>query len=93
MVYYTTDHPANSGEEKTYMAKVRCPALGCRSTDCTPLTEKNKYKAGKGIVGGAVGAVALGPVGLLAGAASGFSGKKKIKFMCNKCGKVFEMKI
>ena len=75
------------------MAKVRCPRITCRSTDCTPLTEKNKYKAGKGIAAGAVGAAALGPVGLLAGAASGVSGKKKIKFMCNKCGQIFEMKI
>ena len=75
------------------MAKVRCPKLTCRSTNCTPLVESNKYKTGKGIIGGAVGAVTLGPVGLLAGAASGFSGKKKVKFMCNKCGHVFEMKV
>lgn len=75
------------------MAKIRCPSITCRSTDCTPLTEKNKYKTGKGLVAGAAGAVVLGPVGLLAGAASGFSGKKKIKFMCNKCGKVFEVKV
>lgn len=75
------------------MAKIRCPSITCRSTDCTPLTEKNKYKTGKGLVAGAAGAMVLGPVGLLAGAASGFSGKKKIKFMCNKCGKVFEVKV
>ena len=75
------------------MAKVRCPKITCRSTDCTPLTEKNKYKAGKGLAAGAARAIVLGPVGLLAGAASGFSGKKKIKFMCNKCGHIFEMKI
>lgn len=75
------------------MAKIKCPNIACRSTLCTPLVEKNKYKTGKGLVGGAVGAVALGPVGLLAGAASGFSGKKKVKFMCNKCGKVFEVKV
>lgn len=74
------------------MAKVRCPRITCRSTDCTPITEKKKYKTGKGILGGVVGA-ALGPVGLVAGAASGLNGKKKIKFMCNKCGHVFEMKI
>ena len=75
------------------MARVRCPKITCRSTECTPITEKNRYKTGKGIVGGAVGAFALGPVGLLAGAASGFSGKKKVKFMCNKCGTIFEVKI
>ncbi len=75
------------------MSKIRCPSITCRSTECTPLTEKNKYKAGKGLVAGTAGAFLLGPVGLLAGAASGFSGKKKIKFMCNKCGKVFEVKV
>ena len=76
------------------MAKIKCPSITCRSTGCTPLVETGKkYKAGKGIVGGAVGAVALGPVGLLAGAATGFNGKKKVKMMCNKCGKVFEAKL
>lgn len=76
------------------MAKIKCPGFMCGSTDVTPLAETGKkYKAGKGIVGGAVGAVALGPVGLLAGAATGFNGKKKVKMMCNKCGKVFEVKL
>ena len=75
------------------MAKIKCPSIMCGSKECIPITESKKYKAGKGIVGGAVGAVTLGPVGLLAGAASGFNGKKKVKFMCTKCGKVFEVKV
>ena len=75
------------------MARIKCPALGCGSHDCTPLTEGKRYKAGKGAVGGVIGAFALGPVGALAGAATGFNGRKKVKFMCNKCGKVFEVKL
>lgn len=76
------------------MGKIRCPSITCRSTNCTPLAESSKkYKAGKGVVGGAVGAFALGPVGLIAGAATGLNGKKKVKMMCNKCGKVFEINI
>ena len=75
------------------MARIKCPNLLCGSKNCTPITESKKYKTGKGIVGGAVGAVALGPIGLLAGTASGFNGRKKVKFMCNKCGKVFEVKV
>lgn len=76
------------------MGKVRCPSITCRSTNCTPLAESGKkYRAGKGLVGGAVGAAVVGPIGLLAGAASGFNGKKKVKMMCNKCGKVFEITV
>ena len=75
------------------MAKIRCPKLTCRSTDCTPLVEKNKYHTGKGLLAGALGAVTLGPVGALVGGASGFNGKKTIKMMCNKCGKVFTVKL
>lgn len=75
------------------MARITCPRITCRSHDCTPVAEKKKYGVGKGIVGGAAGAALLGPVGLLAGAASGFNGKKKVKMMCNKCGKIFEVKL
>ena len=75
------------------MAKIKCPKLTCHSTDCIPLTDKKKYSTGKGVVGGAIGAFALGPVGLVAGAASGLNGKKKVKMMCRKCGNVFEVKV
>ena len=76
------------------MAKrIKCPGLFCRSRDCQPITEGKKYKTGKGIVGGAIGTVALGPLGAAAGLASGLNGKKKVKFMCNKCGRVFTVKV
>ena len=75
------------------MAKIRCPKLLCRSTNCTPITEKKKYHAGKGLLGGALGAVTLGPVGAAVGVASGLNGKKKVTFMCNSCGNVFTVKL
>ena len=75
------------------MARITCPNILCRSHNCTPVAEKKKYGVGKGALVGTVGAVTLGVPGLLAGAASGFNGKKKVKFMCNKCGKIFEVRI
>ena len=55
--------------------------------------QKKKYSAKRGIVGGAVGGLLLGPVGALAGAGTGFNGKKEVKFMCQKCGNVFTVKM
>lgn len=75
------------------MARVKCPSPFCGSTNCTPITESKRYKAGKGAVGGVIGALALGPIGAAAGVAAGFNGKRKVKFMCNKCGKIFEVKV
>ena len=73
--------------------KIQCPNWKCKSVECVPVSDGKKYSAGKGIVGGAIGASLLGPVGLIAGAASGFNRHKKVKFMCTKCGTVFEEKI
>ena len=75
------------------MAKIKCPKMFCGSTNCVPVSQNKKYKASKGIVGGAVGGALLGPVGLLAGAASGINGKREVKFMCQDCGKVFTVKM
>lgn len=75
------------------MARVKCPHLFCGSHDCTPVSTKKGYKTGKGIIGGAVGAFALGPVGAIAGAASGLNGRKTVKMMCNKCGNIFTIKV
>lgn len=75
------------------MAKIKCPSITCRSSNCTPITANKKYKAGKGIVGGFVGGALLGPVGAVAGLATGVNGKRKVKFVCNNCGKVFEVKV
>ena len=75
------------------MARITCPRITCRSHDCTPVGAKNGYKTGKGLIGGAAGGLLLGPIGAVAGLASGINGKKNVKFVCNKCGKVFEAKI
>ena len=75
------------------MAKIRCPKITCRSTNCMPVTQNKKYKKGKGLIGGVVGGALLGPVGAMVGAGTGFNGKSKVKFVCQKCGKVFEVKM
>lgn len=74
------------------MAKVKCPNWKCRSTECIPVTEKKKYSVGKGAVGVAAMSVVAAPLAI-AGALAGFNGKKKVKFMCTKCGEVFEVKM
>lgn len=75
------------------MALIKCPNILCRSTNVVPVSSKKNFKNGKGLVGGAIGTALLGPVGGAVGVATGFNGKKKVKFVCQKCGKVFEVKI
>ena len=75
------------------MAKVKCPNMFCRSTNVVPVSSKKNFKKGKGIVGGLIGGALLGPVGSAVGVSTGFNGKKKVKFVCQDCGKVFEVKI
>ncbi len=75
------------------MAKVKCPKITCRSTNCIPITENHKYKKGKGLLGAAIGGALLGPAGALIGAGSGLNGKHKVKFMCQDCGNIFEVKM
>lgn len=75
--------------------KIRCPVWRCRSTDCLPVKQQT-YKAGKGIALGITGAAlapVAAPVFAAAGVLSGFTGKKKVKFVCQKCGRVFEVKL
>jgi len=75
------------------MAKtVQCPNWACRSKECIPLTEKKKYSVGKGAVGVAAMSLVAAPLGV-AGALAGLNGKKKVKMMCTKCGRVFEIKV
>ena len=75
------------------MSKVKCPNMFCRSTNGVPVTPKNNFKKGKGLIGGAVGTVVGGPILGAVGVATGFNGKKKVKFVCQDCGKVFEVKM
>lgn len=72
--------------------KIKCPALFCGGIG-VPVGANKNYKAGKGLLLGAVGSVAIGPAGAIAGLASGFNGKKKTKFVCQKCGRVFTVKL
>ena len=75
------------------MASVKCPIWGCGGIGI-PADTKKKFSFWKAIVGNTVG-YALGvPVGGIVGAATGIKGKNgKTKFVCSKCGKVFEKKI
>ena len=75
------------------MASVKCPIWGCGDIGITADTKK-KFSFGKAIVGNTVGYALGGPVGGIVGAATGIKGKNgKTKFVCSKCGKVFEKKI
>lgn len=75
------------------MARIKCPRMFCGSRNCVPVSQAKKYKTGKGLVAGAVGGAAFGLVGALVGAGTGFNGKGKVKFVCQDCGKVFEVKM
>lgn len=74
--------------------EIKCPNWNCGSTNVCPIDTKKKFSVGKMLVGNTVGALAFGPVGGLVGAATGIKGKNgKTKFVCQKCGRVFEKKI
>lgn len=75
------------------MSKIKCPNLRCRSTNVVPVSSKNNFKKGKGLIGGAIDATIGGPLLGAVGMATGFNGKKKIQFVCQDCGKVFEVKM
>ena len=54
---------------------------------------KKKFSFGKALIGNTIGAI-FGPVTAAIGMANGIHGKNgKTKFVCSKCGKVFERKI
>lgn len=66
------------------MAKIpnKCPKCGKRGTMKMVSERQGGVSGGKAVVG----AVLLGPIGLLGGAL----GKKKVKFQCSNCGYVVE---
>lgn len=73
--------------------KVYCPNIFCGSTNVVPISTKTKFSFGKAAIGGVVGSL-FNPLGTAIGVASGINGKHgKTKFVCQKCGKVFEKKV
>lgn len=74
------------------MAKVKCPRLGCNGIGM-PAATKKQFSLGKAVVGNTVGFALAGATGGLAGLALGFNGKKKVTFVCQKCGHTFEKKV
>ena len=75
------------------MARIHCPSLFCGSTNVVPVSQSKKYKVSKGLIGAAVGSALLGPIGGVVGAGTGLNGKRKTKFICQDCGKIFELKM
>lgn len=72
--------------------KIKCPSWGCDGVGI-PIDTKKKFSMGKAIAGNVVGGL-LGPAGAIAGTMMGVNGKNgKTKFVCSKCGKVFEKKV
>ena len=75
------------------MAKeIKCPKMFCGGIGI-PASRKQGFKVGKAVVGNAIGFGLAGPVGGLVGIATGFNGKKKVQFVCSKCGHVWTEKI
>ena len=71
---------------------IKCPKWGCDGVGI-PVDTKKKFSFGKALVGNTVGGL-FGPVGAVVGTATGIKGKNgKTKFVCSKCGNVWEKKI
>lgn len=60
------------------MYSAKCPRITCRSTNRIPVAQDKIYKAGKGLIGAAVGGALLGPAGALVGAGRGLMEKEKL---------------
>lgn len=60
-----------------------------------PVDTKTKFSIGKSLTGSALGYMVGGPIGsCIGGTINGIKGKNgKTKFVCSKCGKVFEKKV
>lgn len=73
---------------------VKCPKFFCDGVGI-PVDTKKKFSFGKSITGSALGLLVGGPVGgAIGGTMNGIKGKNgKTKFVCSKCGNVFEKKI
>ena len=73
---------------------VKCPKWGCGGIGI-PVDTKKKFSFGKSLTGGLLGYAVGGPIGsCIGGTMNGIKGKNgKTKFVCQKCGNVFEKKI
>lgn len=84
----------NAGQKKynEESEKVKCP--DCDSMEFQVIGTEKKFSGRKAVVGNTLGGLLYGPVGAVVGAAAGIKGKDgKTKFVCNKCGKVWEQKV
>lgn len=74
------------------MGKIKCPKMFCDGIGI-PAAEKKSFSVGKAIVGNTVGGLIAGVPGAIIGTATGFNGKKKVTFVCQKCGHTWVQKV
>ncbi len=74
------------------MGKIKCPRLTCNGVGI-PAATKKQFSVGKAVVGNMIGGALGGPAGAIIGTATGFNGKKKVTFVCQKCGHTWEEKV
>lgn len=72
--------------------KIKCPKWGCNGIGI-PASQRQGFSVGKAIVGNTIGFAVAGPLGGVVGAATGFNGKKKVTFVCSKCGHTWVEKV
>ena len=72
--------------------KIRCPRWTCRSLNCIPIeSAKKKYDASDALIAGALLFSKLSPAKLALGLVSSTHVSQKVKYVCQDCGKVFEV--
>lgn len=72
--------------------KIVCPSLFCDGIGI-PVAQKKNFSVGKAVVGNTIGFAVGGIAGGLVGIATGFNGKKKVTFVCQKCGRTWTQKV
>lgn len=71
---------------------IRCPKFLCDGIGVPAATRKG-FSVGKAIVGNTVGGIVAGVPGAIIGTAAGLNGKKKVTFVCSKCGHTWTEKV
>lgn len=71
---------------------IKCPRMFCDGVGM-PAATKNGFSIGKAIVGNTIGGMIAGAPGAIIGMGAGFNGKKKVTFVCQKCGHTWTQKV
>lgn len=67
--------------------KIKCPKIMCKSTNIEPITQK----ASKKVYMKDNDYMILSPLGIIVPISDGFDGKKSSNFICQNCGKKFNI--